>query len=180
MLILPIWLWLVIIAIILITAFIRWTKKNLVDRPKSARAVATGTAIASPQLEGDVRSAILNHELTAPGQTQFVAFLQPLEFTRGSDRARTPISLGLSERTLGVSFAKGSLGNRVTVLVSRPDIISGSVDPARDGCYSLRTTRIPRLTLRFQSQDDLNRLDSWVKATQPGAEERMWRPSSPR
>lgn len=163
MIILPIWLWLFIIVIALIIGAVAWTKKNLVDRPKSARAVAVGTAISSPQLEGDCRSAILNRELTAPGQTQFIAFLQPLEFTRGGERARTPISLGLTERTLGVCFKKGSLGNTVTVLINRRDITTGHADSAPGGLsYALGTAKVPRMTFRLQSQDDLNRLASWV------------------
>jgi hypothetical protein len=167
MIILPIWLWLVIFAIALIVTVVSWLKKNLVDRPKSARAVATGTAIPNSQLEGGCRAALLNHELTAPTQTQFVAFLQPLEFAGAGDRARTPISRGLTERTAGVSYKKGSLGNTVTILVDRRDIKRGYADPAPGGfSYSMETAKVKQMTFRLQSRDDLNLLASWVQAGQ--------------
>jgi hypothetical protein len=163
--ILPIWLWLLIFAIALIVGIVAWTKKTLVDTPSSARAIATGTAIHNSQVEGSCRSALLNHEMTAPTRTQFVAFLQPLEFNGAGDRARTPISLGLTERTLGVSYKKGSLGNTVTILIDRQDIKTGYAESTQGGlCYLLETAKVQRITFRLQSRDDLNLLASWVQS----------------
>lgn len=165
MIILPIWLWLVIFAIFLVVSIVSWVKKTMLDSPRSARAVESGTTIPNPQLENSCRSAILNHELTAPGQTQFVAFLQLLEFSGAGDRARTPISLGLTGRTLGVSYKKGSFGNTVSVLIDRPDIMAGYADPTPGRlAYSIETAKVRRLTFWLQSQDDLNLLASWVQA----------------
>ena len=165
MIILPIWLWLVIFVIALIVWIVSWAKKTLVNKPRSARAVAAGTAIPDSRLENGCRSALLNHELTAPGETQFAAFLRPLEFTGAGDHARTPISLGLTGRTLGVSYKKDSLGSTTTVLIDRHDIKAGYPDPAQDGfCYSMETAKIQRMKFRFQSRDDLNLLAAWVLA----------------
>jgi hypothetical protein len=165
MIILPIWLWLLIFAIALVVAIVAWAKKTLVDNPKSTRAVAAGVVIPDSHLESSCRSAILDHELTAPGQTQFVAFLQPLEFTGARDRARTPISLGLTERTLGVSYKKGSMGDTVTTLIDRRDIRIGYTEPAQPGLsYSMETAKVERVTFRLQSQNDLSLLASWVQA----------------
>jgi hypothetical protein len=163
--ILPIWLWLLIIAIALIVGIVAWTKKTLVDKPRSKHAVATGTAIPNSQVEGSCRSALLNHELTAPTPTQFVAFLRPLEFDRAGNHARTPICLGLTERTLGVSYKKGSLGEIVTILIDRQDIKTGYAEPTQGGlCYSLETVKVPRITFRLQSPDDQNLLASWIQS----------------
>jgi hypothetical protein len=167
MIILPIWLWLVLFAIAVIITIVRWAKKMLVDKPKSARAVAVGTAIPDSQLESHCRHAIVDHELTAPGQTQFVAFLQPLEYSGAGGHARTPISLGLTERTLGVSYRAGSLGNMVNVLIKRKDIRTGCIDPEPGGfSYLMETVKIPRVTFRLQSQSDLDQLAAWVQASQ--------------
>jgi hypothetical protein len=172
MIILPVWLWLVIFVIALIVIVVTWAKKTLVDNPRSARAVADGVAISDPQLESQCRSAILTHELTAPGRTQFVAFLQPLEFTGAGDRARTPISLGLTERTLAVSYKTGSLGNIATVFMDRQDIKTGSADTAQGGIfYSMETAKVPRITFRLQSRNDLNVLTAWVQAGQRKADD---------
>jgi hypothetical protein len=165
--ILPVWLWLIIVVIALIVAVVARAKKAVVDNPRSARAVAVGAAIPDSQLESRCRAAILNHELTAPGQTQFVALLQPLEFTGGGDRARTPISLGLTERTLGVSYKKGSVGNTGIILIDRLDIKTGFTGLAQGGfSYSMETAKVQRMTFRLQSQHDLDLLASWVQSGQ--------------
>lgn len=167
MIILPIWLWLVLFAIALIVTIVSWAKKTLVDKPKSARAVEAGVVIPDSQLESGCRSAILDRELTAPGQTRFVSYIQPLEFKGAGDRARTPISLVLSERTLGVSYKKGSLGNTITILIDQQDIRTGYADPAQGGLsYSVETTKVQCISFRLQSQNDLNVLASWIQAGQ--------------
>jgi hypothetical protein len=162
--VLPIWLWLVLIVIVMVVSGLAWLRQKLVADPASARAAARGEAIPDAKLENSCQAQIMQHEITAPGQTKFVATLQPLEFSNGSDRARTPISLVLSERTLGVSYKKGSLGNTVTFLINRHDIKSGQPsDAPGDFRYSVETSRFANLMFRMQSSEDQQLLASWVQ-----------------
>ena len=161
--VLPIWLWLVICVIILAVGGVLWLRKLIVTDPRSARAVASGTAIADPKLEIHCQSSVRNHEITAPGHTTFVALLMPLQFVSGRDRARTPISAALSERTLGISYKQGALGNIATILVNRRDIKNGHASDGPDGFPYALETSIPRsLTIVFQSEEDRGQLASWV------------------
>lgn len=170
MLILPAWLWLALFAIALVTAVTSWAKKILIDNPRSARAVARGAAIANARLERSCRSAILNHELTMPGQTEFVAFLQPLEYIGASGRAKTPIILGLSEHTLGVTHKTGYLGNTLIILINRKDIKTGQTVAMRgEVSYSIETTETRILTFRLESESDRKVLESWVQFSQKNA-----------
>jgi hypothetical protein len=165
---LPIWLWLVICVVILAAGGVAWVRKITVTDPKSARAVASGAVIADAKLESHCRSSVIDHELTAPGQTSFVALLSPLEFTRAGSRARTPISLALSERTLAVSFKQGALGNIATVLVNRRDISAGhATDGPRGFAYSIQATRLGNCTILLQSEEDRSRLADWVATRLP-------------
>lgn len=164
MLILPVWLWLVLAGIALIVAVVGWAKKTLVDGPRSARAVAAGVAISDARLESGCRRAILEHELTMPDPTAFVGFLQPLEYTDTSKRVLTPISLGLSERTLCVTYRTGSLGNTVNVLVDHRDITTGQSTTMRGKlAYSIETAKARRFTFRLSSQRDFTLLESWAQ-----------------
>jgi hypothetical protein len=169
--VLPIWLWLVLIVVVMVASGVAWLKKKLVADPASARAAATGEAIPDAKLQNSCQAQIMQHEITAPGQTKFTATLQPLEFSDGSDRARTPISLVLSEHTMGVSYKKGSLGNTVTFLIDRRDIKSGQADHALGYFrYSVATSRPANLMFRLQSSEDQQLLASWVQQDlhQPG------------
>lgn len=164
---LPIWLWLVICVVILAAGGVAWVRKITVTDPKSARAVASGAVIADPKLESRSRAAVMDHELTAPGQTSFVALLSPLEFTGAGSHARTPISLALSQRTLAVSFKQGALGNVATVLINRRDISAGNaIDGPRGFPYSVQDARLGRCTILLQSREDRSLLADWV-STQP-------------
>lgn len=164
--ILPIWLWLVICVIILGAGGIAWLRKLMVTDPRSARAAATGNVIADPKLESLCQSLVINHELTMPGSTNFVAILAPLEFVGSGDHVRTPISLVLSERTLGVSYKQGALGNRATVLVNRRDIESGHFSNADSQfSYAIAASKSRSFTFLFQSEADRDQLASWVTAS---------------
>lgn len=163
MIILPIWLWLVIFAIAAITGGIAWLKKMLVTNPQSTRAVAERRTISDARLENHCRSLIIQHVITAPGQTRFVDLLEPLEFTSGNSRARTPISMVLSERTLAIAHKQGALGNIASVLVNRGDIQSGNTDDKHRGfSYTIETFRHGIFSLQFQSAEDQHRLASWI------------------
>jgi hypothetical protein len=162
--ILPIWLWLVLIVIVMIVSGLAWLSKKLVADPASARAAARGEAIPDAKLQNLCQAQIMQHEITAPGQTKFAATLQPLEFSNGSDHARTPISLVLSEHTLGVSYKQGALGNTVAVLINRRDIKSGRASHESGNFrYSLQTSRPANLMFRLQSSEDQQLLASWVR-----------------
>jgi hypothetical protein len=163
--VLPIWLWLVLFVIAIVVGGIAWLRRTLITDPASARAVASGKVIADASVESHIRSSVMSHELTAPGETTFVAFLAPLEFTIGSDRVRTPISVALSERTLGISYKKGSLGNRVAVLISRNDIKAAQAsDGPRGFSCTIETSRAQARSLGFllQSEEDRRQLASWA------------------
>jgi hypothetical protein len=163
--VLPIWLWLVTIIIILVTAGVMRLRKTLVTDPQSRRAVASGQAITDAKLENHCRSAVMQHELTAPGQTRFVAFFAPLQFTErnGNVRVRTPISLALSERTLAVSYKQGALGNVATALINRTDIKAGYASGEPSGFpYTIETSHPRSFVILLQSEADRNQLASWV------------------
>ena len=163
----PIWLWLVICVVILAAGGVAWVRKIAVTDPQSRRAVASGTAMADAKLESRCRSAVIGHEMTAPGQASFVALLSPLEFTGAGNHARTPISLALSERTLAVTYKQGALGNVATVLINRRDISAGQAsDVPRGFGYSVQSARLGRCTILLQSQADRSLLADWV-TTQP-------------
>jgi hypothetical protein len=162
--VLPIWLWLVLIVIVMVVSGVAWFRKKLVADPASARAAARGESIPDTKLEKSCQAQIMQHEITAPGQTRFVAALQPLEFSNGTDRALTPISLVLSERTLAVSHKKGSLGNTVIFLINRHDIKSGRHSDAPDDFrYSVETSKFANLMFRMRSNEDQQLLASWVQ-----------------
>jgi hypothetical protein len=163
--ILPIWLWLFICVVILAAGGVAWVRKIAVTDPQSARAVASGTAMADAKLESRCQAAVIDHEMTAPGQTSFVALLSPLEFTGAGSRARTPISLALSERTLAVTYKQGALGNVATVLINRRDISAGHAGEGPRGfAYSIQAARHGRCTILLQSEEDRSRLADWVTA----------------
>ena len=162
--VLPVWLWLALFIVVLVVSGVAWLRKKLVADPASARAAARGEAIPDAKLQSFCQAQIMQHELTAPGQTEFVATLRPLEFSDGRDRARTPISLVLSERTLGTAYKQGSLGNTVTVLINRRDIKSGQASHEPGGFrYSVETSRSATLMFRLQSSHDQQLLASWVQ-----------------
>jgi hypothetical protein len=162
---LPIWLWLVIIIAIFVVAGILWLRKVLVTDPASRRAAASGQAITDPKLEGHSRSAVLRHEVTAPGPTSFVAFLSPLQFARAGVHVRTPISVALSERTMCIAYKQGALGNVAMFLVDRSDITSGSEGDAPGGLsYTIETSRPDTLRFTFQSEEHRQQLASWATA----------------
>lgn len=187
MIVLPIWLWLLLFVIVAIASAVGWAKRNLVDRPESAHAVASGEPIPDAKVEATCRSQILNHERTASGQTRFVAFLHPLEFASWEVRARTPITVGLSERTLGVAYKRAAGmtnedvvrrhskdgvdfditawgGTNLYHIVDRRDIVAGQPDRRPGGfSYSVKTAKA-QLTFLFRSNADLEVIDSWVQA----------------
>jgi hypothetical protein len=166
--VLPIWLWLVICVIILAAGGVAWLKKTIVTNPRSARAVASGKVIADAKLESRCRSSVAQHELTMPGQTSFVAFLAPLEFAGDGVRSRTPISLALSERTLGISYKQGALGNFATVLINRRDIKAGHASDGPNGfSYTVETSKPRSFMVLLQSEEDRHQLASWVAANLP-------------
>jgi hypothetical protein len=165
--VLPIWLWLVIIVIILVAASVMRLRKTLVSDPQSRRAVASGQVITDAKLEHHCRAHVMQHELTAPGQTRFVAMLAPLQFTElnGNVRVRTPISLALSERTFAISYKQGSLGNLATMLVNRPDIKAGHASNGPTGFpYTIEASKARRFVVLLQSEADRNKLATWVAA----------------
>jgi hypothetical protein len=162
--ILPTWLWLVI-AVALVTGGMAWLRKTLVVNPRSARAVRERRVITDDRLRNRCRSSIIQHELTVSGQTNFLAFLEPLEFTSRSGRARTPISMALSERTLGISHNKGALRSIKTVLLNQDDIQSGRASDEPNGFfYAIETIRRGSLMFQFQSGEDRHQLASWTNA----------------
>ncbi len=161
--ILPIWLW-VVIDVALVIGGITWLRKPLVLDPRSARAVRERRVITDDRLRNHCRSSIIQRELTVPGQTNVIAFLEPLEFTSRSGRARTPISMALSERTLGISYNKGALGNVEIVLLNQDDIRSGRASDEPDGFfYAIETVGRGSLMFQFQSGEDRHQLASWTK-----------------
>ena len=164
--VLPIWLWLVICVIILAAGGVAWLRKLMVTDPRSARAVATGRVIADAKLESHCRSSVADNEVTAPGQTSFVTFLAPLQFASGRDHARTPISLALSERTLGISYKQGALGNIATLLINRRDIKAGNASDGPGGfSYTIETSTPRSFMILLQSEQDRHKLASWVVAS---------------
>lgn len=170
-----------ICVIILAAAGVAWLRKTLITDPASARAVAAGTAIADAAVESHCRSSVRRHELTAPGETTFVAVLAPLEFTNGRERVRTPIILALSERTMGVAYKQGSLGNKAAVLINRRDIKAAQAyagDRSRGFACTIETSRAPARSLRFllQSEEDQRQLASWQRRTEPDCAEPRSRP----
>lgn len=138
--------------------------------PRSRQAVASGQVITDVKLENHCRSSVMQHELTAPGQTRFVAFLAPLQFTERNANisARTPISLALSERTLAISYKQGSLGNIATLLVNRADIKAAYASDGPIGFgYTIETSKARRFVVLLQFEADRNQLASWMSAHLP-------------
>jgi hypothetical protein len=165
MIILPIWLWLLLFAIAMVISAIAWLRKTLVVDPRSARAVRERRAIPDDKLRDHCRSSIIQHELTAPGQTNFIAFLEPLEFTSRSGRVRTPISMMLSERTMGISYKKGSFGKIEAMLLNKGAIQSGRASDGPNGFfYAIETARRGSLRFQLQSGEDRYQLASWTQA----------------
>jgi len=164
--ILPVWLWLVI-AVVLVRGGIIWLRKTLIVDPRSARAVRERRVITNDRLRDRCRSSIIQRELAAVGEINFIAFLEPLEFTSRSGRAQTPISMALSERTLGISYNKGALRRIQTMLLNQDDIQSGGAG-AGDGpdgfFYAMETIRRGSLVFQFQSGEDQRQLASWTNA----------------
>jgi hypothetical protein len=167
MIALPIWLWLVLFVLALIVAGVAWVRKIAVTDPVSRRAAADGRGIPDTKLEAHCKSALMQHEVTAPGQTSFVASLQLVEFRSGTDRAITPISLMLSELTMAVCYRRGALGSLVTVVINRRDVTDGRPsDDSPDGrSYSIQTQQKRSYLFRFASDDDQRQLAAWVQQT---------------
>lgn len=166
MIILPIWLWLAIFAIAAAAGGIAWLRKTLITYPESARAVAERRAISDARLENHCRLLVTQREITAPGQTLFVASLEPIEFTSGTSCARTPISMILSERTMAIAHKQGALGNIAAILVSRSDIQSviPGEEPHGPAC-TIKTRKHGLFTFQFQSAEDRDQLASWITTT---------------
>ena len=162
--VLPIWLWLVICIVIFVVAAVAWLRKTARSDPRSARAAASGNVIADAKLDGSCRSAVAQHEVTAPGQTSFVALLAPLEFASSRVRVRTPISLALSDRTLGVTYKQGALGNVATMLIDRRDITTGHATSGSAFSYTIESSRAGTVTVRLQTEADRQKLQTWVAA----------------
>jgi hypothetical protein len=167
---LPIWLWLVICVVILVAGGVAWLRRVAITDPKAARAMSSGQVFADASLDSRCRASIREHELTAPGQTTFLALLSPLEFTSANVRARTPVSLALSDRTMGVTYRQGSLGNVATVIVDRQDIRDGHPGEGGSGFgYTLsRISQPGSMTILLQSEGDRQQLASWIGAGLPG------------
>lgn len=164
---LPVWLWLILFALAGVVVLFSWVKKGLVDAPKSARAVAVGLAFRNPQMESICRAAILDRELTAPSPTRFVDFIPLVEFGIGTLHARTPITLGLSERTFGVTCKNGKVGTMTTILIDRADVMAGYADsPLGTLSCSVDTVKAKGMTFRFQSQADMGLFLSWIQSGQ--------------
>lgn len=94
------------------------------------------------------------HELTAPGQTSFVAYLAPLELTSARVRVSTPISLALSERTLGITYKQDALGNVATMLIDRRDITVGHASDGSPGFpYTVESSKAGTVTVSAPVRD---------------------------
>jgi hypothetical protein len=103
-----------------------------------------------------------------------------LKFTSRSGRARTPISMALSERTLGISYNKGALGNIETVLPNQDDIQSGRASDRPNGFfYAIETIGRGSFMLQFQSgKTGTNLLPgqmlSWLTAATSSSRTALW------
>lgn len=165
MLVLPIRLWLLLGVVAAVVWAAAWLRKAAVLDVRSARAVNHRTPVLDVSLEDRCRSAVARHELSTPDRVNYVAVMSPLEFSSGRDRAKTPISLVLSERTMCVMYKRGALGDVVAFLVNHRDVRGAQSGETPKGPACMVETlngRIFRLLLA--DNKDFQALADWASA----------------
>jgi hypothetical protein len=163
-LILPIWLWLALIAAAAAVSLVMWTRKAVLTDPRSATAVRQGVAIADATLDRHCMLSVARHEMTAPDRMTSAQLLAPLEFSYARDQARTPISVVLSDRTLGVCYKRGSARQFASFVIKRDDISAANIfDSAAGRSCRIETSHGGKLDLVLQDDEDCRILLAWAR-----------------